>query len=227
MVITLESVMNEVSSVEKLIIRNETEQDYTIVENITREAFWNLHVPGCDEHYVAHVLRKHEDFIPELDLVAELDGQVVGNIMYTKARLIDESKNTKIILTFGPLSVLPEFQRRGISKTLLEHSFEKAMELGFDTIVIFGHPGNYVSHGFKSCKKYNVCLDNDLFPTAMLVKELRQGALDGRKWYYQESPAYKFDSTKVQEFDIKFVPKEEKYQASQEEFYVYGHSIIR
>lgn len=61
MVITLESVMNEVSSVEKLIIRNETEQDYTIVENITREAFWNLHVPGCDEHYVAHVLRKHED----------------------------------------------------------------------------------------------------------------------------------------------------------------------
>ena len=58
--------------------------------------------------------------------------------MYTKAKLIDEGKNEKEILTFGPISILPEYQRQGYGKMLLEHSFKKAIELGFDTIVIFG-----------------------------------------------------------------------------------------
>lgn len=58
----------------QLLIRNEKTSDYAAVENITREAFWNQSVPGCDEHYLVHVMREHEDFVPELDLVAELDG---------------------------------------------------------------------------------------------------------------------------------------------------------
>ena len=69
----------------------------------------------------------------------------------------------------------------------MEHSFERAFELGYDVIVIFGNPGNYVSRGFKSCKKYNVCLEDGTFPSAMLVKELKPGALDGRKWIYHDS----------------------------------------
>lgn len=63
------------------IIRLETPIDYEIVENLTREAFWNVHVPGCDEHYLAHILRDHEDFIPELDFVLEVAGKIIGNIM--------------------------------------------------------------------------------------------------------------------------------------------------
>lgn len=69
-------------------IRNEKESDYKVVEDITRKAFYNLYVPGCGEHYLVHVMRGHEDFIPELDFVLELDGRVIGNIMYTKARLV-------------------------------------------------------------------------------------------------------------------------------------------
>lgn len=65
---------------DKLIIRNETEKDFRTVENITRNAFWNVNVPGCDEHYLAHTMRDHEDFIPELDLVIELNGEVIGNV---------------------------------------------------------------------------------------------------------------------------------------------------
>lgn len=76
---------------ERLQIRNETEKDYAIVEQITREAFWNLYVPGCEEHYLAHILRGHADFVPELDFVAELDGQVIGNVMYTKSTLASQS----------------------------------------------------------------------------------------------------------------------------------------
>ena len=75
--------------------------------------------------------------------------------MYTKSSLVDEQENHKEILTFGPLAVEPACQRKGYGKALLERSFELARDLGYDTIVIFGHPGNYVSRRFKSCKKYN------------------------------------------------------------------------
>ena len=165
-----------------LTIRNEKEEDYKIVEEITRNAFYNLYVPGCVEHYLVHIMRQHEDFIPALDFVAELDGQVIGNIMYTKAKLVDEEGCEKAILTFGPVSIAPEYQRMGYGKRLIEHSFEQAVLMGFDVIVIMGSPMNYVSRGFKSCKKYNVCLENGKYPAAMMVKELIPNALDGRKW---------------------------------------------
>ena len=66
-------------------IRNEKRTDYKTVEEITRKAFYNLYVPGCVEHYLVHIMREHEDFLPELDFVAELDGEVIGNIclLYT------------------------------------------------------------------------------------------------------------------------------------------------
>ena len=98
---------------EKIIIRTEKPGDYRKVEELTREAFGNHHHPGCDEHYLVHVLREHEDFIPELDFVAEQDGEIVGNVMYTKANLVDEKGEEKEILTFGPISVHPNFQRKG------------------------------------------------------------------------------------------------------------------
>lgn len=83
---------------ENVIIRNERKEDWEIVETITRQAFYNLYVPGCVEHYLVHNMREHEDFISELDFVLELNGNVIGNIMYTKAKLIDENKNKKDIL---------------------------------------------------------------------------------------------------------------------------------
>ncbi len=64
------------------IIRHEKSEDYRIVEELTRKAFWNIHVPGCNEHYLVHVMRKHKDFIPELDYVIEKDKKIIGNIMY-------------------------------------------------------------------------------------------------------------------------------------------------
>lgn len=209
----------------ELIIRNETEADYRAVEELTREAFWNLNFPGCNEHYLVHVIRSHSDFIPELDLVAELDGKIVGNVIYTKSKLTDENGSEKDILTFGPLSVAPEYQRRGIGKALLESSFEKALVLGYDTIVIFGSPSNYISRGFKSCKKYNISI-NGYFPTAMLVKELKENVLDGRKMFFSESPAFDIDEKAADEFDKTFEPKEKAYRISQEEFFIYSHSSV-
>ncbi len=135
----------------RINVRNEKPEDYIKVEEMTRKAFWNLYVPGSNEHYLVHVMRQHKDFVPELDFVLELEGEIIGNVMYTKAKLVDESGEEKEILTFGPLSILPEYQRMGYGKMLLEYSFERAIALGYDVIVIFGNPYNYLSRGFMSC----------------------------------------------------------------------------
>ncbi|MEA4816383.1 MAG: N-acetyltransferase [Lachnospiraceae bacterium] len=212
----------------KLIkIRNEEGTDYEKVEEITRKAFWNLYIPGCVEHYLVHVMRPHKDFLPELDLVIEVDNQIIGNIMYTKTKLIDESGEGKDILTFGPVCILPEYQRKGYGKILMEYSFKQAVALGYDVIVIFGNPNNYVSRGFKSCKKCNVCLENGTYPAAMIVKELKPDILDGRKWVYYQSPVFEIDEQEAGRFDEGFESLEKKYQPSQEEFYIHSHSIIQ
>ena len=109
-------------------IRNEVKRDYQAVEELTRRAFYNLYVPGCVEHYLVHIMREHEDFIQELDFVLEEDGRIIGNIMYTKAKLVDETGREKKILTFGPVCVEPDLQRQGYGKQLMEHSFTKAVE---------------------------------------------------------------------------------------------------
>ncbi len=207
-------------------IRNEEETDYERVEEITRKCFWNLYVPGCNEHYLVHVMRSHKDFLPELDLVIEVDDQIIGNIMYTKTKLIDESGEEKNILTFGPVCILPEYQRMGYGKKLMEYSFEKAAELDYDVIVIYGNPYNYVSRGFKSCKKYNISLENGTYPSAMMVKELKPDVLDGRKWVYYQSPVFEIDEQEAERFDEGLESLEKKFQPSQEEFFIHSHSII-
>lgn len=210
------------------VIRLETPGDYRAVENLTREAFWNQSVPGCDEHYLVHTMRRHPDFIPELAFVLEKDGEIVGNIMYTKGRLVDGQGHEKPCLTFGPISVAPAQQRKGYGRMLIEHSFEVAMEMGHEVVVIFGNPDNYVARGFKSCRKYNVCVEGDRFPAALLVKELRSGALDGRRWYFHESSFGEAcaDEAAAAAFDATFPPKEKRWQPSQEEFYIHSHSSI-
>lgn len=209
-----------------LNIRNERETDYKIVEDITRKAFYNVYVPGCMEHYLVHIMRGHEDFIPELDFVIELDGQIVGNIMYTKAKLTDEGGTEKEIVTFGPVSILPKYQRKGYGKMLIEHSLKRAAELGYEAVVIMGSPANYVSSGFQCCRKYNVCVEKDKYPAAMLVKELKPGALDGRLWFYSDSPVMNVDEREAQAFDDGLEKMEKKWMPSQEAFYIMSHAFV-
>lgn len=208
-----------------MIIRNEEKRDFRAVEEMTKKAFWNVSVPGCNEHYLAHMLRGHPDFVPELDFVAEEDGKIIGNIMYTKCRLVDGRGNEKDVLTFGPLSIHPDYQRKGYGKKLQLHSFQRAKELGFDTIVIFGNPENYVGTGFKNGKHFHVGLGGT-YPVALLVKELDDGVLDGREWSYIESPAYEISDADAEAFDEGFEQMEKAYQPSQELFYIYSRSMV-
>ena len=209
-------------------IRLETPADYSAVENLTREAFWNVYKPGADEHYFVHMMRSHETFIPELAFVLEKDGEIVGNIMYTKSWLMDEAGEKKEIVSFGPICVAPEYQRQGLSKLLIEHSFAVATEMGYEAVTNFGNPGNYVGRGFVSCKKLNVCFGENNYPTALLVKELVPGALGGKKWHFipNDADVCCEDTAAVEAFDAQFPPKEKGWRPSQEEFYIYSHSSV-
>ena len=211
------------------ILRRETERDERAVEELTREAFWNVYKPGADEHYYVHMMRNHPDFIPELDYVIEHGGRIVAMIMYTKAWLEDEAGYRKEIVSCGPICVAPEYQRQKLGKLLLDTTFGIAVKMGYDVNVNLGNPGNYVSRGFVSCKKKNVSFVFDgNYPTALLVAELVPGALDGRKWMYIPSTAADCceDAAAVEAFDSTFPPKEKKWMPSQEEFYIYSHSSV-
>lgn len=214
---------------ENIIIRQETEKDYRAVEILTRNAFWNVYKPGADEHYYVHMMRSHPDFIPALAYVLEKEGEIIGNIMYTKAWLEDEDGNRKEIVSFGPLCIAPEYQRQKLSRILIEHTFDLARKMGYDVNINFGNPGNYVGRGFVSCKKKNVSfVVSGNYPTALLVCELVPGVLDGKKWMYIPSTAADCcdDTNAVEEFDKDFPEKEKEWKPSQEEFYIYRNSSV-
>lgn len=210
------------------IIRPEMPQDYYAVEALTREAFWNVYVPGCYEHYFVHVMRSHPDFVPELDYVLESGGKIVGSILYTRAKLVDETGVEKLVLSFGPLCIHPAHQRKGYGKALLNHTLKKAAVMGYEAVVIFGDPSNYVTSGFVSCRKHRVCLPGNIYPCALLVNELCPGALWGRTWnfYPSDADAPCEDAAAVAAFDAQFPPKEKAWRPSQEIFYIQSHSVI-
>ena len=101
-------------------LRLENEKDYFEVENLTREAFWDVYRPGCSEHLVLDKLRQADSFIKDLDYVLIEDGKIVGNIVYTKMFTGTERKMSDEVIAFGPISVHPDFQRKGLGKKLIE-----------------------------------------------------------------------------------------------------------
>lgn len=111
----------------KCKIRNETPADYLEVEELTRKAFWNVYRPGCLEDYVLHCFRADPDFVTELDFVLEREGKIIGHVMFARAKIAKDDGGKIPIMTFGPISIDPEFQRRGFGKYLLEYAMERAL----------------------------------------------------------------------------------------------------
>lgn len=211
----------------EIIIRLEDEHDYSKVEELTREAFWNLYVPGCNEHYLCHLLRDHKDFIKELDYVAEVDGKIVGSIMYTKSVLIGEDEERLGIVSFGPLCVHPDFQRKGIGTALIEKTKKLVQKRNIPAIVIYGDPHNYCKHGFKNGIDYKVSNEDGEFPLGLLVLETQLGFFGNKNWKIRQSDAFNFDNNLVAEFDKKFKEKEKEEKYSQELFKMQIRSYLR
>ncbi|MCM1184761.1 MAG: N-acetyltransferase [Roseburia sp.] len=136
-------------------IRKEEPSDYRATELMTMRAFWNLHGPGCNEHYLVHLIRDSADYLPNLSRVAELDGKIVGAIFYTRAWITDGQQRHAIV-TFGPLAVDPMAQSMGIGKMLLEETISLVKEAGYPGICIIGEPNYYPKHGFMTCDNFGI-----------------------------------------------------------------------
>ena len=107
-------------------IRLEKKEEYREVENLVREAFWNVYRPGCSEHFVIHVLRDDPAFVKELDFVMEKDGEMIGQNMFMRTVINADDGRVIPVLTMGPIGITPELKRHGYGKKLLDYSLEKA-----------------------------------------------------------------------------------------------------
>lgn len=195
-----------------ITVRLENKDDYGKVENLTREAFWNVYRPGCLEHYVLHCLRSDPAFVPELDFVAELDGELIGQIVYVRSEIVCDDGRKVPIMTFGPIGIAPEYKRRGYGKQLLDFSMEKARELGAGALAITGNILFYGKSGFVPAKTKGVRYADDPDADYFLIKELIPDFLDGISGTYKDPDGYfvcEKNPKDFERFEATF-PKKEK-----------------
>ena len=138
------------------IIRLEREEEYREVENLVREAFWNVYRPGCLEHYVLNQLRNDEAFVSELDFVMEKDGQLIGQNMFMHATIKADDGRDIPIMTMGPICITPELKRQGFGKKLLDYSLNKAAELGCGALCFEGNINFYGKSGFTFASEFGI-----------------------------------------------------------------------
>lgn len=192
----------------EITLRRERPEDYRAVEELTREAFWNHYVPGCNEHYLLNIMRNLDCFIGELDLVAETEGRIVGNIVYTRAMVIGDGGESREVATFGPISVHPVYQGKGIGGTLIETTKRMAAEQGFRAILIYGDPAYYSRFGFVPAESFGIGTGDDQYAAALQAFELVPGALNGIPGRFVEAEIFDIDPEAAEKFDKGFPPKE-------------------
>ena len=194
-----------------IYIRPERPADHRAVEELTRAAF---NYPeriarskiGCPlEHYMVHQLRKR-DGIMELNFLAEVDGQIVGHIIYSHASILRPDGTSITVLNFGPLSVLPQYQRMGVGGALLKHSIEEARKLIHGAILFFGQPDYYPRFGFVPAEKFGITDRNGHNYPAFMAMELKPGYLADAAGRFIESDIYDDDLNRepAKEFDVAF-----------------------
>ena len=194
-------------------IRLEQIEDYRAVETLIRESFWNVYRPGCSEHYVIHVLRSDPAFVPDLDFVMELDGQLIGQNMFMRTVIDADAGRTVPVLTMGPICIAPALKRKGYGKKLLDASLEKAAALGFGAVLFEGNIAFYGKSGFDYASAFGIRyhdLPADADASFFLCKELIPGYLDGITGVYQTPQGYYVDDADVEAFDKGFPPKQKQ-----------------
>ena len=175
-------------------IRLETRMDFGVVERLTLAAFGSFTYPDGSrdpeirEHYLVHIMRDRDAFIPELAFVGEIDGEITANIMYTKSKVVRADSSVTETITFGPVSVKPELQKQGLGSEIIRHSLSAARMLGYGAVIILGHPEYYPRFGFSRAEKFGLSVashSDEVFDGAFMALELRDGYLStgGGVWH--------------------------------------------
>lgn len=134
-----------------MLIRKEQPNDYERIYSVVKRAFDSAEHADGNEQELVNALRKSEAFIPELSLVAEIDRQIVGHILFTKAHVADH-----VVLALAPLSVLPAYQKMGIGTALINEGHRVAAELGYGYSVVLGSETYYPRTGYVPAEQFGI-----------------------------------------------------------------------
>ncbi|WP_343588462.1 N-acetyltransferase [Flavobacterium sp.] len=159
-------------------LRQENKNDFESVFQLIEKAFEKEEYSDHKEQFLVERLRNSEAFIPELSIVAEIDNKIVGHILFTKLQIKNESE-TFPSLALAPVSVLPEFQGKGIGSELILHGHEIAKSLGYKSVILLGHQDYYPRFGYELCEKYNIKMPFDVPAENCMVIALTEDALKG------------------------------------------------
>lgn len=134
-----------------MLIRQEEPKDYNKVYQVVKTAFASAEHSDGNEQDSVVALRECKEFIPELSLVAEVDGNIVGHILFTKVKI---GRDTEIAL--APLAVSPDYQKQGIGTALIEEGHKIARKLGFHYSIVLGSENYYPKFGYVPAKQFGI-----------------------------------------------------------------------
>ena len=196
-----------------IVIRIEEKSEYREVENLVRDSFWNVYRPGCLEHYGLHQLRNDPEFVPELDFVMYLGGELIGQNIFVRTAITADDGRSIPIMTMGPICIKNEYKRKVYGKILLDYSLDKAAKLGCGAVCFEGNIDFYGKSGFKYASEFNIRyhgLEEGQDASFFLCKELIPGYLNGITGEYATPAGYFVDEKEAEEFDKMFPYKEKK-----------------
>lgn len=159
-----------------MIIRPETEEDHPSITIATKEAF-TKEFGKAPEVELIEALRKNDKFVPELSLVALLEGKVVGHILFFPITITNKKGETFNTLSLAPISVLPEYQNKGIGSALIKEGLKQCKSLGFNSVIVVGHPEYYPKLGFTKASSWNIKAPFEIPDEAFMAIEITEGEL--------------------------------------------------
>ncbi|MCR5027286.1 MAG: N-acetyltransferase [Methanobrevibacter sp.] len=193
-----------------MIIRLESENDHSEVENLVRNSFWNIYRPGAYEHLIVHNLRNHPSFIKELAYVIEKDEKIIAHINYSKGEITFDNEKSKNAIVLGPVSVDKNCQNQGYGTELINYTLDLISETDIDYIFVVGDENYYSRFGFESASAYNLFLegtDTDEENPFFMIK-IFNDEINLKKGIFSNPDVFNVNQKDVDEFDKKFQYKE-------------------